>query len=714
MKRVIALLCVFALLALGAAGYAEDMREQLPDVTLKVKEALGIGDEYTNFSSSNYDGMWSLVWSGDGGEISITCDAQGLIYNYYVYDPDYSYESDYAPRYPKTDGERLSEIAAEFLGRVVSGADESWVLDEVQNELQDGANDRVNMSGRITKAGYPSDITFDIAIDPAAERVCSFYRSDAYMKFSEFAGAAESAISEEDAYALLAGNIALEAVYYVTDPDDMAKLVYMPANNGKFIVRASDGELVNVETLYGDNYGYEYAAEDSAATMAAGNTPARELTEAELKGISVYDDALSVDELDALLREMTELGLTDEFFITGASYYDGEDGLVANINYARELTEAERTQSGLEAGDGDAYDTKYMAVRATDGRLVSVYSYYAVNNGAVEKFAEEDIKNSAQDAAYAFILKYYPEYADSVVMTESTVNDYSYSYARSASFNYCRVYNGYRFTANNIRVEINADTGTVDSLNINWDDGQEFEDAKALISEEEALEKYLESFDLELGFVTLPADAASEWEMEYALELGWYFRDNGNVYAVDAITGECYSRGSAGGGFEYSDISGHAYEQQIALLGRYGVGFSGGEFHPDEAFTVRDALTLIVQAGNWYGDIEARGFEELTNAAVNMGAPDLSGYAEEQVLTRGEFAGLLAAMSGYEKAAKLTGIYACGFADDAEIAAADYAAVAIAYGLGLIDVDSEGNINADALLTRGEAAAIFHNLLSLD
>lgn len=707
------MLCVFSLLALGAAGYAEDMRDQLPEVTLKVKEALGIGDEYTDFSSNNYDGMWSLVWSGDGGEISVTCDAQGLIYNYYVYDPDYSYESDYSPRYPKTDEERLGEIAAEFMGRVILDADESWTLDEVQSRLQDSANDRVNMSGRITKAGYPSDITFDITIDPAAEQVCSFYRSDAYMKFAEFAGAAVSAVSEEDAYALLAGNIALEAMYYVTDPDDMAKLVYMPANNGKFIVRASDGELVNVETLYGDYYGYEYAAEDSGATMASGNTT-RELTEAELNGISVYDDALSVDELDALLREMTELGLTDEFFITGASYYDGEDGLTANISYARELTEEERTQSGFAEGDSGAYDTKYMSVRATDGRLVSVYSYYAVNSGAVEEYADADIKDVTQDAAYAFILKYYPEYADNIVMTESTVNDYSYSDTRGASFNYCRVYNGYRYAANSIRVEINADTGYVDSLSINWDDGQEFEDAQALISEEAALEKYLESFELELGFVTLPTDEASEWEMEYALELGWYFRDNGNVYAVDAITGECYSRESAGSGFEYSDISGHAYEQQIALLGRYGVGFSGGEFHPDEAFTVRDALTLIVQAGNWYGDIEARGFKELTNAAMNMGAPDLSGYAEEQVLTRGEFAGLLAAMSGYEKAAKLTGIYACGFADDDEIAAQDYGIVAIAYGLGLIDVDSEGNINADALLTRGEAAAIFHNLLSLD
>ena len=712
MKKVIAMLCVIALLALGAAGYAEDMRAQLPEVTLKVKEALDIGDEYTDFSSSNYDGMWSLVWSGDSGEISVTCDAQGVIYNYYVYDPDYSYESDYSPRYPKTDEERLGEIAGEFLERVVSGADEGWKLDEVQMRLQGNTSDQVYISGRITKAGYTTDITFDISIDPETERVCSFYRSDAYMKFSELAGVSESDISAEEAYALLKDNIDLEAVYYVIEPDDMAKLVYMPVANGRFIVRASDGELVNVETLYGDNYGYQYAAADSLSSAEGNST--RELTEAELKGISVYDDALSVDELDAMLRAMTELGLTDEFFITGASYYESENGLTANISYARELTEEECARSGLEAGGSDAYDTKNIAVRASDGRPVSVYSYYAAARGEAEPLAEDDGNDAAQDAAYAFILKYYPEYADSIVLTDSAPNDDPYGNARGVSFNFSRVYNGYRFAANSISVEINADTGYVDSLSINWNDGQEFEDAQALISEEAALEAYLESFEMELGYVTLPTNEASEWEMEYALELGWYLRDNENVYAIDAITGEGYSRVSDGDGFEYSDISGHACEEQIALLGRYGVGFSGGEFRPDEAFTVRDALTMIVQAGNRYDNVEAYGFAELVNAAESLGAPDLSGYAEEQVLTRGEFAGLLAAMSGYEKAARLAGIYACGFADDDEISEADYGTVAIAYGLGLIDTDSEGKINAGALLTRGEAAVIFHNLLSLD
>lgn len=345
--------------------------------------------------------------------------------------------------------------------RVVSDDDEGWALDEIQNELQDGVNDRVNISGRITKAGYPSDITFDIAVDPAAEKVCSFYRSDAYMNFTEFTGAAESAISGEDAYALLAGNIAMEAVYYVTGRDDVAKLVYMPVNSGKYIVRADDGELVDVEALYGGKYGYQYAVEDSEATMAAGNAQSRELTEAELKGISVYDDALSVDELDALLREMTELGLTDGYFITGASYYEGENGLVANISYAMELTDTERTQRGLETGDGDAYDTKYMSVMAADGRLLSVYSYYAGNSGTAENYDGDDIMEAAQETAYAFLMKYYPEYAENVLLTDSAADEYAYG---SASFNYCRVYNGYRFEANRIRVAINADTGYVLSL----------------------------------------------------------------------------------------------------------------------------------------------------------------------------------------------------------------------------------------------------------
>jgi len=88
MKKFMAMIAVLAMCVMSIAACAEQIRTELPDVTLKVKAALEIGDEYTDFSSSNYDGVWDLYWTGDENEISVTCDSAGRIYNYYTYNYD--------------------------------------------------------------------------------------------------------------------------------------------------------------------------------------------------------------------------------------------------------------------------------------------------------------------------------------------------------------------------------------------------------------------------------------------------------------------------------------------------------------------------------------------------------------------------------------------------------------------------------------------------
>ena len=153
----------------------------------------------------------------------------------------------------------------------------------------------------------------------------------------------------------------------------------------------------------------------------------------------------------------------------------------------------------------------------------------------------------------------------------------------------------------------------------------------------------------------------------------------------------------------------------IEKLGSYGIGYPGGQYIPDAAFTFRDALVFITQAAPYnYEDVWTRDIDALIGMAEDLGAHGLDGFMEDQQLARGEFTKILVSMSGYEKAAQLKGIYACGFADDDEIAEDDYSYVAIAYGMGLIEPDENGNINAGTYLTRADAAVIFHNMLSRD
>lgn len=711
MKRIISVLCALAL-CIGCCAFAEDMRAELPEVTLKVKEALNIGDEYTGFSSSNYNGRWDLYWSGDASEISVSCDGAGNIYNYYLYEYDYEYDGDYMPRYPSISAEELEATANGFLGRVIASENEGWIIEEIDSSLQHGTEARVNVQSRLTKHGAPTDITIDMTIDAASGAVNSFYRSDAYSTYAEFDGDMTEGIPAEEALELLKSRMGLELEYYETDADETARLMYMPSDNGRYVVRASDGEIINLEEAYRDYYGYEYAADTVNSMQDTGGGEVRKLTEAELEGISVYDDALSVNELDALLRELPELGLGDGFVITNASYYERGDRLVADIGYSRQLSAEEAAERNCE-GSELYYDTRSLTVDAADGGLISLYSYYpGVRTDAL------DVDIDAVDAkAGEIVEKYFPGIADKLQLDHFSDNSYDYGWSRSRYYEFVRTHAGYPYRGNSVRFSLNVETGVIDDLYVNWDEDQEFAGhaPEEIISAEAAQEAYLAGFEFENAFVTLPEGKVSEWEVLYGLEYCWQMYDRGNIYAIDAVTGEVQTYSYDSGGFVYDDIDGHEHAEAIAMLGQYGIGFSGGQFMPGQAFTARDALVFIAQAAPYtYGEnIEARDFDSLVSAAENLGAPELEGYAEEQVLTRGEFAGILACMSGYEKAAALTGIYDCGFADNDAIPEADYGMIAISYGLGLIDVDENGNINADAGLTRGDAAVIFHKLLSM-
>ena len=709
MKRAAAILCVIALVITAVPAYAGGVADQLPEITLKVKQALDIGDEFDDFTGDYYDGMWSLSWSSDAKWINVSCSGEGEVFDYYMYEDTYSYSSDYAPRYPLLDDAAISDIAEEFLGRVVSGENMCWLLDDIGTGISNVDDSDVSVTGCLTIMDQPTDIRISMTIDPLQRLVTSYYRSDSYRDYNKFSGDTSINVSAGDALALLRDSTRLECVYRVPDGGGPARLVYAPVYDNTKAVRAADGVVVDASVTE-DGY-YDYAA-DVAAETVEDEAGGASLTEAELAGIAVYDGAMSVDELDAMLRGMPELGLTDVHVLTGSNYYvlGYAGGLCAILNYSRPLTEDELNARMGGGFPGSYSDDISITMNAMTGRLVSLYSYYAGYGGAGSEVAVDGF----QDVAMAFIEKYLPEYADNIELVSSGANSGVYGYAPSADFEYVRTYNGFCFYANNITINVNAETGCIDTLYINWDDAQEFTDAPQTVDYETAMNAYLSGFDIGMMFLSLPADELADGSTVYELTLCWRLENISGVYSVDAMTGEANVRADESGGFVYDDIAGHEQEEIIARLGSCGAGFSGGSFRPDDGCTLRDALVIISQTGYYYADDpENQDISQLKDRACRMGAPDLSMYAEDQVLTRGQLAGILAHMSGYGKAAQLAGIYDCGFADDDDIPGDEYGLIAIAYGMGLLETDENGCINADSPLTRAEAALIFHRLFSM-
>ena len=261
-----------------SCAFAEGMGAKLTEVTIMVKDALDIGDQYTDFSSSNFDDRWDLYWSSDAEEISVHCDSDGTIYSYYFYEYDYTYDSSFSPRYPDIDAVQLGAIADEFLARVITGDNEGWELGEITGSLRNGNYaTSVTVDGRLTMMGVPTDIMLSLTIDAKTGRVMSYYRSDNYVEYAEFSGDLTEAVSDDTAREMLAAANSMELVYYVTEPGEMARLVYKPVVSENYAVRASDGQLINVDEFYMYDYA---AAEDSGA----GGVYAFNDTHADLRG----------------------------------------------------------------------------------------------------------------------------------------------------------------------------------------------------------------------------------------------------------------------------------------------------------------------------------------------------------------------------------------------------------------------------------------------
>ncbi len=721
MKKVLALVCALAMLAaLAVPAMGETTTSTLEDITLRVKQALDISDDYTDFTSDSYDGNWNLTWSLGNASIYVTCTADGEILSYSSYDGnyDYDYSYDYVPRFPSAGTQSVRDTAEEFLGRVIDQG-KSWTLDDVTESLENDNTTSAYVSGRLVIGDYPTDVTLSVTVDLENMMVTSYYRSDSYMKYVNADFDPTVAVTEEEAKAILKEKNGLTLQYYVVNDGDMAKLCYIRDYNGTFVVRAADGTVLNVEEVYAS--GDEGMSDMSTGYGDGATAEAKQLTEAELKGISVYNDALSADELDQKARAFEEFGLTDDYLLTSVDYYTGTDALLGSLTYSRKIPDDELSSRYGMTDDAIAaivkgtgyYDTKNVTLVASTGALDSFYTSHPYIYGTYNTDVDAGQYQSVSDA---FLQKYFPDIFSSVELSSKNSYATPYYYSPTANYNYVRLHNGYRFENNYVGISVNAEDGTIDSFYKYWDAAQEFEekDASELVTEDAAFETFTAAIPFELALVSVPqSDGTYGYNYTYTRTLAWRYADNYNVYGVDGTTGELLTYGydATGSPYGYSDIEGAAAQTAIEALAKYGVGFSDGEFKPDQALTVRDMLVLLVQAGGYTGagDME---FSDLCSTATQLGAPDLSASEPEASVTKLQLAGIIVDMYGLGGVANFKGIYGCGFADDASVPEADYGHVAIAYGMGLIAPDADNNINAASALTRADGAQILYNFLN--
>lgn len=722
MKKLLTLLLSAALLcgtALPALADSETADARLTQVTQAVKTALDLDTAaYTDFHGDSTEDVlapvWYLTWTGDTGSLSIEALEDGTVIYYslseYIETPE-PLTGSALPAFPAVDNDAATAAAQSFLDKVLDKGVESAELELTRSPDLNGGDYR--FSADILLNGLPSPLSLSLTVRAEDLEVIRFSRDVLANSCLGGIPSAVPAASEAEAAALLRATLDLRLEYVLSDDDPTrAVLRYLPEYGHDFYVDAATGELIDLTELE-DGMLKSGAASGGAANDTAESAPSASpeegaLTAAEQAGIQKLEGVQSKETLDAGLRSVTEYGLTD-YELVGASYTlleggeDTEDRVTCALQYSR------------SAGDGVWRRT--FTVDARTGAVESLYSRGPRNEERKPALTAAE----AQAKAEAFLKAYYPDHAGHLELYNSSVDSVAEGYP-FYSFTFARQENGFFFPYHSYSVGIDATDGSVSSLSFTYTEDVTFDDPAGIIDAGAALDAWLGTYDVTLGYLYVPepltaGDPAQDkllqlgFQSFYRLKLGYALEREGSYLGIDAKTGEPVERQYAQTeGLHYTDLEGHWVRETAEALAGYNVGYDTDAFGPDQALTQWDLVSLLYSLDYWAVDPASEDPDlrnEVYAAAYRAGYLAKEARDDGALLTRADVIRMLLDRAGYGKVAALEGIFTCAYTDPDTIPEGGLGYAALAQGLGLV----EGAYAGTRTATRAEAAVLLCRLM---
>lgn len=719
MKRFLSiLLCALLLVTLAVpARAAEDTTDQrLAQVTAKVKETLGIGDEYDTFHGELWENelspQWNLEWSREGATLSVTATEEGKVLSCYLYEDESSNRSDaFPPAFPAVGRDEARKAAEAFLEKVLDAPLESAVFSDGDSvRLTSGV---YRFSGEIALNGLPSPFSFSLTVR-SDDGVITRFRRDSFEE-AVLGGvpSAKAGTGQDEAGALLKDTLAMRLEYVLDGESGTASLRYLPEAGDEYYVDAQTGKLVNLTEIYkeidesgGSNGAGMAAGADTSAAAPEEAAMDSGLSQAELEGVAKLEGVRSKENLDALLREIEELGL-DKYTLASAGYsLDRETGEVtATLTYTR--------------SDDTGTWRRFVSCDGKTGALMAVYTSAPRDPERTASVSGE----RAREIAEAFLAKLWGEEFSASALYDSVSWD-EILWDASHVFTYAQQENGYFLASNCLQISVDVTDGTVSGLSRQWTEDVTFDSAGDIVDEAAALDAWFGHYELPLAYGHIPVELRTDLDPRaealmdmgysyfYALKLVYALREpEGRHYTgVDARTGEVvYEDYTASNQpLTYDDIGDHWAADYLQTLADYGVGWSGGSCRPREELRQIDFVALLASANGYRFDPETGDADDLYRQAYNLGILTSAQREDEKVLTRGEAVRMLLDCAGYREVARLTGIFTCSYADRDQIPEDMLGYAALAQGLGTIT----GSFDADRTATRAEAAVMLYKLMS--
>lgn len=728
MKKLLSLFLVLGLVCslvvpVSAAGTAD---ERLTVITAQVKKTLELDtDRYTEFYGDLDDDTlsptWYLEWYGEGSSLSVSATEEGKILSYYHSENAAISSSDqFAPTFPAGSRESAKTEALAFLDKVLAG-NESVAWDEER-----GASVRLGATsyrfyGEILINGLSAGLSFSIAVRCEDNAVTSFWRDDLNGQVMGRIPSPKASATVKQASDTLRDTLSMRLEYVLPEGGTQAVLRYLPESGDEYYVDAATGKLVNLSELFrqasegefGDKGTSGGVTNDSAADMETA-APEVSLSPAEQDGVDKLEGVLNRDALDAKVRALTALGL-DEYSLATVSYTvdresDEEDSapVTATLRYGKQV--------------GSASWRRTATVDAKTGQLISVYSSARLPEEGPQRTVDFA---AAQKSAEDFLSAFAPgQFGKTALYNSSDATESEYTV--SHSFTYAQKENGYFYAGNTISVGVDSTDGSISSYRNAFDDSVTFDSPEGIISADEAIDAWLNTYETALQYVLVPA-AIDFSQPEYAplkdfgytylykMVLGYQLEREDYLYGIDAKTGKATKPNwsDEDDSLAYNDLTGHWAREKIETLAQYGVGYVGASFRPGKALTQLDLIALLVSTeGYLYQPEEEGSADYLYQRAYSMGILKQNERDDNTLLTRAQTVQLILDACGYGSVAQLEGIFRTNFSDDADIPAEYYGYAALAQGLGMVTGAQGSKFLPNAGATRAEAAVMLYNLMS--
>lgn len=419
--------------------------------------------------------------------------------------------------------------------------------------------------------------------------------------------------------------------------------------------------------------------EDAADVDSSGSVA---LTESEKNALLESEKYLSQKKTVDLLLKDKYLGLTEDYVLSYAIFGISDtapSGYVWSMNFYVNTSET--------------YKAMEVTADAETGKIL----YFSKWGGSESKklINVKTVNKIAEKAAKYYISDIFDEYKADEDNTKAADKE------TSRTINYTRYVNDLPVSGDDISIKVNSN-GEVTYFSYNYTDVK-FPSAN-IISSDKAYEKLFEQTDFNVyydGFLML--DGKSKTYMLFTHDTNYINAKTGKLCSYDGSELEVLESDT---GCPYTDIDGHWAQKYIEKLYDYGVRLStdnGTEFNPDEYITDKEFAGLLDNI--FYTNIMPILYE---NDGYTRATSDEYG---NDPMTNESAAKQFVICAGGDEFANIKGIYKSPFKD---VSDSDKNAgyISLAYGMGAVKADKNGNFNPEKKVTRGYAMYMIYNYLS--